>query len=288
MHLLVGLPDGGAYDRVVRSADEAINILKSGQVTQATIHYNLPDGIGTGLQVARWMEESSYLGVSLPAVVEFKGGQSQIAEMATCLERARRQSRFHGGSGSKLPGKRPIKRVCIYGGPGVGKSVLARWLASELVFKGLDCDYVDEFVKGWAYQGITPDGFDQIHIFGQQVKREETPLIGGKPFIVTDSPILLSAAYAEFYHMEYFKELASMAMCVEDKYPSLNLLITRSKNAAYDQNGRFQTQEQLQCVDAVVAATLARYYGDNYMKICRGDRNWIPQGVADAIRLRMA
>jgi DNA replication protein DnaC len=52
-----------------------------------------------------------------------------------------------------------IRRICLYGGPGSGKSKLACYLNYMLM--DYDIDLVSEYIKAWAYEGKIPESLDQ-------------------------------------------------------------------------------------------------------------------------------
>lgn len=89
--------------------------------------------------------------------------------------------------------------VCLYGGPGLGKSTLAAELFVDLKTRGHSVELVTEYVKRWAWLGHPIKGWeDSLYIFAKQL-RAESVLYGKVSFIITDSPIGLCAAYEKFY-----------------------------------------------------------------------------------------
>jgi hypothetical protein len=52
------------YTHKVKTAQEAIELLKSGSVTHISLDHDLGDPavVGTGYDVAKWLEEAAYLG----------------------------------------------------------------------------------------------------------------------------------------------------------------------------------------------------------------------------------
>jgi len=49
------------FDAHVKNAQQAIDLLKTGQVTLISLDHNLGPADGTGLQVAKWIEEQAHL-----------------------------------------------------------------------------------------------------------------------------------------------------------------------------------------------------------------------------------
>ena len=82
------------------------------------------------------------------------------------------------------------KVINLFSGSGTGKSTLAMSLTAELKLRSVHAEYVDEYVKSLAWENRIPEKFDQIHIFGQQAKREGL-LYEKVDYIFTDSPLLM-------------------------------------------------------------------------------------------------
>jgi nicotinamide riboside kinase len=147
-----------------------------------------------------------------------------------------------------------IRRVCIYGGPGSGKSRLAaRVFAHLLKYK---VAHVTEFIKDWAILGIEPQGEDQHLIFASQKSREDT-LLRKADFIVTDSPILLNVCYSCFYGYHGSQELISLAQKFEQKHHALSFFIDRT--VPYERFGRYQDQKQAQDFDDYLLGFLGKH-----------------------------
>ena len=50
------------YDVLVKSAGEAIELLKTGKVTEISLDFDLGIGVETGYAVAKWIEENAVSG----------------------------------------------------------------------------------------------------------------------------------------------------------------------------------------------------------------------------------
>ena len=59
-------PAPSNYDRHVKTASEAIVLLKTGQVKQISFDHDLGNKKGTGYTVASWVEEQAYNGKIAP------------------------------------------------------------------------------------------------------------------------------------------------------------------------------------------------------------------------------
>jgi nicotinamide riboside kinase len=134
-----------------------------------------------------------------------------------------------------------IRRICVFGGPGCGKSTISCRIFAELKIRGHDVEHVPEFVKTMAHEGRFPESYDQIHIFGEQIHREDIALRHVQT-TVTDCPILMCCAYAKFYGAPCFEETTRIAQQFDLDFPSLNLYIDRT--VEYISKGRYQDDKQ--------------------------------------------
>lgn len=150
-----------------------------------------------------------------------------------------------------------IRRICLFAGPGCGKSTAAASIYHILKNKKVSCELVREFIKDWAYDGIHPRSLDQFLISSEQIRREDIPLRNGVKYIVTDSPILLSSVYAP---PEIAPIIEDMVKVVDSKYPPLNVFIDRD-DSRFKQEGRFQTLEESKEKDQEIRVLLKRFYG---------------------------
>jgi len=61
---------------------------------------------------------------------------------------------------------------------------------------------ITEYVKSWATQKRQVTTFDQVYLFGKQMQYEYRFLNNGIKNVVTDSPLILSCVYADYYYPE--------------------------------------------------------------------------------------
>ena len=54
------------YDTHVKTPDEAIALLKTGEVTLISLDHDLGENVGTGYDVAKWIEEAAYHNAIIP------------------------------------------------------------------------------------------------------------------------------------------------------------------------------------------------------------------------------
>lgn len=155
-------------------------------------------------------------------------------------------------------------RINFYSGPGGGKSTIAAWLFSELKRRNFSVEHVNEYVKGWAYQKRQINKYDQLYLFGKQHQMEYKFLSNGVEHIITDSPCLLSAVYADVNGCKELSHyLGEICKIYEEDYPSLNIFLDRGSNP-YDATGRWQTKEQALELDRQIY-TFVREYTDGIL-----------------------
>jgi len=144
-------------------------------------------------------------------------------------------------------------RINLLGGPGSGKSTTAAWLFSELKRLNVSIELATEYVKFWAISKRPVNEFDQIYLFGKQMHYEYRFLNSGIKNIVTDSPVVLSAIYADLYYKEIdiAKNILNIEKEYEKKHPSFNIFLRRG-DKPYHQEGRYQTKEQSVEIDGII------------------------------------
>jgi len=147
-----------------------------------------------------------------------------------------------------------IKRVCLYGGPGSGKSTTASGVFYQLKMRGYNVEYVPEYIKDWAYEGRVPKSFQQMYIFAKQLNREDV-LFPHVDLTVTDSPLLMNTVYSEKYGFVGWKLLREMALLYEAKFPGLHIILDR-KNIPYKSEGRYQDYDGALEMDQLIEKTL--------------------------------
>lgn len=151
-----------------------------------------------------------------------------------------------------------IRRINFYGGAGCGKSTTAAWLFAQMKMDGYNVEHIQEFVKTWTYEHKVPKSFDQIHLLGQQMYKEDIVLRNDVDHLVTDCPIFLGACYSMYHNFAGWGHVVGLAKCFDDVYPSLNLFIDRG-DKPYKAHGRFQTAEEARKIDEYVKEKLSEY-----------------------------
>lgn len=157
-----------------------------------------------------------------------------------------------------------IRRISVYGGPGSGKSTLSSRLYFELKKRHYDVEVVAEYVKGWAHEGRQPTSYDQLYLFAKQVKAEDT-LLRAVRYVITDSPVLMSTAYAQMLGFPAVKDLIAVAQQFDRDFPSLNLFIKRT--VPYVTKGRFQTEMEAHEFDSFLLDFLGKHLPGDFFQV---------------------
>jgi adenylate kinase family enzyme len=140
--------------------------------------------------------------------------------------------------------------INLWGGPGSGKSTTAAELFALLKKRGVNCELVQEYIKGWVWEERKRIIGDQLYVLAKQVRREQI-LLGKVDVIITDSPVWFSA----FYDLYYFKKRI-LAPVIQDYQKSLkedghivhDIFISRM-NRPFNKAGRYETEDQAIDID---------------------------------------
>lgn len=147
----------------------------------------------------------------------------------------------------------PYRRICLFAGPGAGKSTTAHWIIWRLKSLGIDAEMSREWIKRWAYAQRKVDRLtDQVIVMGRQVEEELEALATGC-VVVTDSPVLLQAAYAE--HQQDIERAIIIEKGLQAKYPTLNVFLQRGSRF-FNQKGRYENAGVAGAKDVAVLALL--------------------------------
>lgn len=149
--------------------------------------------------------------------------------------------------------------INLYGGPGTGKSTSAAELYAILKRQGKNVELVREYVKDWAWEKRHISTYDQIYFLGKQSRRESM-LYGKVDYVVTDSPVLMGAYYAQLFCPLQVSEgvrtltLAYYRQAAEDGHRHIHVFLKRSK--PYVAAGRYQSEDEAKQVDVGVRRML--------------------------------
>ena len=143
----------------------------------------------------------------------------------------------------------------------MGKTTQALNIAYRLRVRGACVEYIDEYVKSWAYEKRTPSPIDQIYIAGHQFHREARLLSRDLSHLVTDSPLLLAAIYATYYggDDDVTRVIEGMVDFLDSRYPYYNVVLKRD-DSIFDTETRLQTLEEAKNIDAQVVRALENRY----------------------------
>lgn len=143
--------------------------------------------------------------------------------------------------------------VNLHGGPGAGKSTLAYLMTGYLKSLGINAELAAEWVKGSVWEGRFGILDQQIYIFAKQLKRLED-LVGKVDIIITDSPLLLSIAYAKDESAPF------RALVLEQRARFRNYDVELKRSKQFRTEGRVQkTVQEAQEIDERISELLYVY-----------------------------
>jgi nicotinamide riboside kinase len=155
------------------------------------------------------------------------------------------------------------KVICLYGGPGSGKSTTQALLFGTLKNMGANCEMIREYIKDWCWEARKVRAGDQTYFFAKQSRKERVLIEQGLDFIISDSPLILN----HFYGLKYDwleQECHSSKTLLEHHHYFTNMMgykiehfiIKRSKQ--YNPNGRYQTEQEAKQFDKEIQDLLDR------------------------------
>lgn len=161
--------------------------------------------------------------------------------------------------------------VCLWGGPGTGKSTTAAGLFNKLKKENFNVEINTEYIKNWVWEKRNPKPGDQVYIFAKQSRKERILMENNLDFIITDSPMALSIFYGEKYD-KYEKEFKPCRLllkqhhkvCLDNGYKIEHYFLQRQKK--YNPKGRYQTEDEAIIFDTEIL-NLLKELGINYKSI---------------------
>ena len=144
-----------------------------------------------------------------------------------------------------------IRRICLLGGAGCGKSITATHIKSQLGFKGYDIELVDEVIKDWTYVNRIPRGGDSLWLQSSQIQKEDMRLRAGVDLIVSDSPSFLQYFYAYWHKDPFANSMLEISKEMDSIYIPYYIFIERQEDF-YDENGRYETLAQAKEIDQAI------------------------------------
>lgn len=148
--------------------------------------------------------------------------------------------------------------VNLFGGPGCGKSTVATGVFSELKQRGINAEYVHEWVKWPVLEKRTAIFEDQLYIFSKQHKMIRT-VDGQVDVAITDSPLLLSNIYSKIYKQSYMDDhpyFSGLVSSVFNSFQNMNVFLERRHD--YVQVGRVQTEQEACELDDLILQELIK------------------------------
>ena len=133
-----------------------------------------------------------------------------------------------------------MKVINMFGAPSSGKSTNSAGLAYELKKDGFKVELVTEFAKELCITRTEHLLENQIWVFGNQYHKMKY-LSDDLDFIITDSPIMLSAWYGKKYNYQ-FESLYPLVKEVHDSFDNINIFLKRAHN--WDAYARVQTEQE--------------------------------------------
>ncbi len=147
--------------------------------------------------------------------------------------------------------------IAFYAGPGAGKSTTATGVFSLLKMHGVNCEYTSEYAKDKAWDETLLVCYNPYEICAEQYQRQFR-LMGKVDVIITDSPLLLQAAYNDE------PEFNDLAVHLFKKFNNYNYVIKRKKE--FNPKGRAHNLEEAKKLDEKMYVLL-NTYGEEYVEL---------------------
>lgn len=154
-----------------------------------------------------------------------------------------------------------MKVINLWGSPGAGKSTVAAGLFYRMKCAGYSVELVTEYAKDVTWEERTELFKDQLYLLAHQNRRLER-LRGKVEYCITDSPLLLTVAYTPKGYYSTFNDFTHELW---SSYDNENYLIKRSH--AFEQTGRWHTEEQTQAIDRIIEEIFIQYPNLDNVKV---------------------
>lgn len=153
--------------------------------------------------------------------------------------------------------------VNLWAGPGVGKSVTAASLFVRLKLAGITTEWVPEQAKTLHYRGTLLTTSQKSIVKAQA--RAQSLLQGKVEVVLSDSPVMLSLAYAS---AEEQPKLQRIVFNATRGWRMLNVLLHRDLTGAYEQSGRYQSEDEAKLFHRDTLAPFVRAHaGDTLQEL---------------------
>jgi len=147
------------------------------------------------------------------------------------------------------------KIINIFGGPGVGKSVLRSDLFSEMKKQRYKVEEIHEYAKSLVYGDDNVKLSDQVHMLGEQHHRQFV-LNNKVDYIITDSPFIMGITYIQNDDIFPKKQFTDFMVELFKNYDNLNIFINRNDAYKYEEYGRSQTLSEAEIKDIEIKQML--------------------------------
>lgn len=141
------------------------------------------------------------------------------------------------------------KIVCLFGGPGSGKSTVAGGLFFFSKMFGFEAELNREYVKEWVWEKRNIKSGDQTYFFSKMARRERIYMESEIDLIITDSPLILTHFYGLRNCPYERRSNTSLNMlknhheiCKDLGYKVEHYFLARKDK--YSEKGRFQTHKE--------------------------------------------
>lgn len=145
--------------------------------------------------------------------------------------------------------------INLFAGPGAGKSTTAAGVFHLMKKRELNVELVTEYAKEICWEGHNNILRDQLFVLAHQNRRLRR-LEGQVDFVITDSPLLLTA-YFNRYGDPYIREIEEFAHIIFSKYNNINFFINRTKK--YNAAGRLGGEDNALEADVGIKELLKHY-----------------------------
>lgn len=168
------------------------------------------------------------------------------------------------------------KIVCLWGGPGTGKSTTCSGIFNKLKKLAFNAEMNREYVKDWVWEKRNIIDGDQVYITAKQARKEIIFMRNGIEFIITDSPLALTTFYGNIYD-KYEREFQACKgivkqhhqVCKDLGYKVEHYFLTRTKE--YNPVGRHQDEKTAIKYDTDIR-TFLKEYPINFKEILCDDK----------------
>jgi hypothetical protein len=163
------------------------------------------------------------------------------------------------------------KIICLYGGPGSGKSTTCAGVFYKLKLMNYNGEMNREYVKDWVWEDRKIQVGDQPYFFSKMARKERMYMKQKLDFIVTDSPLILTHFYGLKYDEYEQKFNTSLNMlknhheiCIGEGYKTEHFYLNRVK--PYQPAGRQQTEDVAKNIDVEIKDMLKKI-GIKFMEL---------------------